>query len=218
MIRVVMVDDHALVRAGLRMILEKQPDIEVVGEADDGEPGLQLIRKLKPDLALVDLHMPNVSGIEVTERVRRGKLATRIVILTMASDAPFPRRLLEAGASGYLTKGCPTDELVKAIRQVADGRRYLGADVAQQLALGNAFGNGMSPFGGLSTRELEVAMMLAQGMAAKQIGVHLKLSEKTVATYKYRLFDKLGVDNPVALAHLAHTHGLLDDRTRALSD
>ena len=217
MIRVVMVDDHALVRAGLRMILEKQPDIEVVGEADDGEPGLQLIRTLKPDLALVDLHMPNVSGIEVTERVRRSKLATRIVILTMASDAPFPRRLLEAGASAYLTKGCPADELVKAIRQVADGRRYLGADVAQQLALGNAFGNGTSPFGGLSTRELEVAMMLAQGMAAKQIGVHLKLSEKTVATYKYRLFEKLDIDNVVTLAHLATAYGLMDKPRQGLA-
>ncbi|MBN8884882.1 MAG: response regulator transcription factor [Rudaea sp.] len=197
MIRIVMMDDHALVRMGVRLILEKQPDMEVVGEAEDGDVGLQQIRKFKPDLALVDLHMPNVNGIEVTERVRRSKLSTRIVILTMASDAPFPRRLLEAGASGYLTKGCPADELIKAIRQVADGRRYLSADVAQQLALGNAFGSGKSPFDELSTRELEVAMMLAQGMAAKQIGDRLKLSEKTVATYKYRLFDKLAIDNVV---------------------
>lgn len=211
MIRVVIVDDHALVRAGLRMILEKQPDIEVVGEADDGESGLQLIRQLRPELALVDLHMPNVNGVEVTERARRGKLDTRIVILTVASEGPFPRRLLEAGASGYLTKGCPADELVKAIRQVADGRRYLSADVAQQLALGNAFGTAGSPFDGLSTRELEVAMMLAQGLAAKQIGERLKLSEKTVATYKYRLFEKLAIDNVVTLAHLATAHGLVGE-------
>jgi len=217
MIRIVMVDDHALVRAGLRMILEKQSDIEVVGEADDGEAGLQLIRNLKPDLALVDLHMPNVNGIEVTERVRRSKLATRIVILTMASDAPFPRRLLEAGASGYLTKGCPADELVRAIRQIADGRRYLSTDVAQQLALGNALGNGESPFEELSTRELEVAMMLAQGMAAKQIGDRLKLSEKTVATYKYRLFEKLAIDNVVTLTHLATAHGLMDKPRHGVS-
>ena len=217
MIRIVMVDDHALVRAGLRMILEKQADIEVVGEADDGEAGLQLIRNLQPDLALVDLHMPNVNGIEVTERVRRSKLVTRIVILTMASDAPFPRRLLEAGASGYLTKGCPADELVRAIRQIADGRRYLSTDVAQQLALGNAFGDGESPFEELSTRELEVAMMLAQGMAAKQIGDRLKLSEKTVATYKYRLFEKLAIDNVVTLTHLATAHGLMDKPRHGVS-
>ena len=210
MIRIVMMDDHALVRAGLRMIIENQSDMEVVGEADDGEAGLQLVRQRKPDIALVDLHMPNVNGIEVTERVRRGKLNTRVVILTVAADAPFPRRLLEAGASGYLTKGCPADELLKAIRQIADGRRYLGADVAQQMALGNAFGNDASPFDELSTRELEVAMMLARGLAAKQIGDRLKLSEKTVATYKYRLFEKLDIDNVVALAHLAAAHGLMD--------
>ncbi len=218
MIRIVMMDDHVLVRAGLRMILEKQPDMEVVGEADDGESGLQLIRKLKPDIALVDLHMPNVNGIEVTERTRRGKLSTRIVILTMAGDAPFPRRLLEAGASGYLTKGCPAEELIRAIRQIADGRRYLSADVAQQLALDSALGNGGdSPFDGLSTRELEVAMMLAQGMAAKQIGDRLKLSEKTVATYKYRLFEKLAIDNVVTLAHLATAHGLMDKPRQGVS-
>ena len=212
-----LVDDHAVVRTGLKTFFDLQPDIEVVGEADDGEAGLQLIRNLQPDLALVDLHMPNVNGIEVTERVRRSKLVTRIVILTMASDAPFPRRLLEAGASGYLTKGCPADELVRAIRQIADGRRYLSTDVAQQLALGNAFGDGESPFEELSTRELEVAMMLAQGMAAKQIGDRLKLSEKTVATYKYRLFEKLAIDNVVTLTHLATAHGLMDKPRRGVA-
>lgn len=208
MIRVVLVDDHALMRTGLRMILEKQPDMEVVGEAEDGEPGLALIKRLQPQVALVDLHMPRLSGIEVTERVRRTKLSTRIVILTIAGEAPFPRRLLEAGASGYLTKGCPAEELVRAIRQVADGRRYLSADVAQQMALGN-LANSDTPFAELSTRELEVAMMLAQGLTAKQIGVRLKLSDKTVATYKYRLFEKLAIDNVVTLAHLATLHGLM---------
>jgi len=214
MIRIVMVDDHALVRAGLRMILEKQADIEVVGEADDGEAGLQLIRNLQPDLALVDLHMPNVNGIEVTERVRRSKLVTRIVILTMASDAPFPRRLLEAGASGYLTKGCPADELVKAIRAVAGGRRYLSADVAQQLALESTSGATASPFDELSARELEIAMMLARGRSMPDIAERLKISAKTVATYKYRLYEKLNVDNVVTLSHLAAVHGLVENAAR----
>lgn len=212
MIRVVLVDDHALMRTGLRMILEKQPDMEVVGEAEDGEPGLALIKRLQPQVALVDLHMPRLSGIEVTERVRRAKLSTRVVVLTIAGESPFPRRLLEAGASGYLTKGCPAEELVRAIRQVADGRRYLSADVAQQMALGN-LANSDTPFADLSTRELEVAMMLAQGLTAKQIGVRLKLSDKTVATYKYRLFEKLAIDNVVTLAHLATLHGLMDAGT-----
>ncbi len=214
MIRIVLVDDHALVRTGLRMILEKQPDMEVVGEAEDGEPGLALIKRTHPQVALVDLHMPRLSGIEVTERVRRAKLSTRVVILTMAGESPFPRRLLEAGASGYVTKGCPAEELVKAIRQVADGRRYLSADIAQQMALGN-LANSDTPFADLSTRELEVAMMLAQGLTAKQIGERLKLSDKTVATYKYRLFEKLAIDNVVTLAHLATLHGLMDAGARA---
>ncbi|MBS0488307.1 MAG: response regulator [Proteobacteria bacterium] len=208
MIRIVLVDDHALVRTGLRMILEKQPDLEIAGEAEDGERGLALIRQTKPDVALVDVHMPGVSGIEVTERVRRLKLATRIVILTIVDEAPFPKRLLDAGASGYLTKSCPADELVRAVRKVADGQRYLGGDIAQQLALATMDGDA-SPFEDLSARELEVAMMLAQGRAAKLIATHLHLSEKTIATYKARLFEKLGIDNVVALAHLASAHGIL---------
>lgn len=208
MIRIVLVDDHALVRTGLRMILEKHPDMEIAGEAEDGERGLALIKQAKPDVALVDVHMPGVSGIEVTERVRRSKLDTRVVILTMVDEAPFPKRLLDAGASGYLTKSCPADELVKAVRKVADGQRYLGGDIAQQLALATMEGDA-SPFEDLSARELEVAMMLAQGRAAKLIASHLHLSEKTIATYKSRLFEKLGIDNVVALAHLASAHGIL---------
>ena len=106
---------------------------------------------------------------------------------------------------------------VRAVRQVADGRRYLSPDVAELLALGALDGNNASPFDALSTRELDVALMLAQGQDMQHIAKHLKLSAKTVATYKYRLFDKLGIDNPVALAHLAHLHGLLDNRARALT-
>jgi len=208
MIRIALVDDHALMRTGLRMILEKQPDMEIVGEADDGERGLTLIKQTQPDIALVDVHMPGISGVELTERARRAKISTRIVILTVASEAPFPRRLLEAGAWGYLTKGCPAEELVKAIRQVADGKRYIGADVVQQLALATMDGD-ESPFQKLSARELEIAIMLSQGHKANTIAKRLHLSEKTVATYKARLFEKLGIDNVVALANLASVHGLL---------
>jgi DNA-binding NarL/FixJ family response regulator len=214
MIRIILIDDHALMRTGLRLILDKQLDMEVVAEADDGEPGLALIKKLAPDVALVDLHMPGVSGIEVTERVRRSKLATQIVILTVAGEAPFPRRLLDAGASGYLTKGCPAEELLKAIRTVASGRRYLAADIAQQLALESRRDPATTPFDELSARELEVAMMLARGRKMPDIADRLKLSAKTVATYKYRLFEKLNVNNVVTLAHLASMHGLMDSGTK----
>lgn len=208
MIRIVLVDDHNLMRTGLRMILEKQPDLEIAGEAEDGERGLALIKHVKPDIALVDVHMPGISGVELTERARRAKLATKIVILTVASEAPFPRRLLEAGASGYLTKGSPAEELLKAIREVADGKRYIGNDVAQQLALATMDGE-RPPFEKLSARELEIAIMFAKGLRANEIARRLHLSEKTIATYKARLFEKLDIDNVVALAHLAAVHGLL---------
>jgi two-component system, NarL family, invasion response regulator UvrY len=216
MIRIVLVDDHNLVRTGLRMILEKLSDIDIVGEAEDGEQGLSLIKRARPDIALVDVHMPGFSGVELTERVRRAKLETRIIILTMAGEAPFPRRLLDAGASGYLTKGCPADELIKAVRQVADGRRYIGSDIAQQMALESMSGN-ESPFEELSARELEVAMLLAQGYAAQTIADRLSLSPKTVATYKYRLFEKLNIENVVALANLMNLHGLTESGSRAVA-
>jgi two-component system, NarL family, invasion response regulator UvrY len=211
MIHIAIVDDHALVRTGLRLILEKQTGMQIVGEASDGESGYALIRQLKPDVALLDVHMPGVSGLEVTERVRKARLPTKIIILTMMDEAPYPRRLLEAGASGYLTKAGPADELVSAIRQVADGRRYLAADVAQQLALEKTQGDGNgSPFAALSARELEVAMMLAGGHEMPDIAGRLNLSVKTVATYKYRLYEKLEVNNEVTLTHLAMLHGVLD--------
>jgi len=211
MIRTVLIDDHELVRTGFRMILAAQADITVVGEAADGENGLALIRRERPDVALVDVHMPGLSGVELTERVQRAKLPTRIIILSMVSDSPFPRRLLEAGAGGYLTKGCAAEELLRAIRQVATGRRYLAQHVAEQLALNALDGHGSgSPFETLTARELEVAMMLAQGREMRDIAQVMNLSAKTVATYKYRLFDKLHIDNTVALAHLAGQHGLID--------
>ncbi|MGA9343162.1 MAG: response regulator [Rhodanobacteraceae bacterium] len=215
MIRIVLVDDHELVRTGFRMILAQQPGIELVGEANNGAAGLALIRREQPDVALVDVQMPQLSGIELTDRVRKAKLATRIIILSMLNEAPFPRRLLEAGASGYLTKACPAEELVRAVRQVADGRRYLSPDVAELLALSALDGGQGSPFESLSVRELDVAMMLAQGQDMQDIAKRLNLSPKTVATYKYRLFDKLNIDNTVALAHLAHMHGLLESRSQA---
>lgn len=211
MLRIVIVDDHELVRTGYRLILEQQPDIKVVGEAADGEQGLALLRKLEPDVAIVDLHMPGVSGIEVTERVRKLNLKTRIVIVTMVSESPLPRKLLEAGASGYITKACPAPDLLRAVRQVADGRRFLAAGIAESMALDVIDGSRQSPFEQLSSRELEVALMLARGQDMQAIAERLSLSAKTVATYKYRLFEKMNIDNAVALSHLAGLHGLLDN-------
>lgn len=210
MIHVVLIDDHELVRTGFRMILGQQPDIEIVGEASDGEQGLAMLRRLTPEVALVDVHMPGISGLEVTERARKLKLPTRIVIVSMASESPLPKRLLEAGASGYITKACAAAELLRAVRQVADGRRYLTPAIAEMMALATLGGAPRSPFETLSTRELEVALLLARGLPLQTIAERLSLSPKTVATYKYRLFEKLEIDNSVTLAHLAQVHGLMD--------
>ena len=217
MISVVLIDDHELVRTGFRMILQQPADMEVVGEAGTAEEGLHLIRALRPDVALVDVHMPGMSGVEMTERVVRAKLATRIVVLTVVEDVRFPRRLLEVGALGYLTKGCSSEELVTAVRHVALGRRYLAPGVAQQLALATLDGEG-SPFDSLSSRELEVAMMLVRGLPLTSIAKHLSLSPKTVSTYKQRLLDKLKVDHVIGLAHLMTAHGISDARMQAPVD
>ncbi|MDP1697503.1 MAG: response regulator [Xanthomonadaceae bacterium] len=209
MIRVFLLDDHSLVRTGFRMILSYETDMEVVGEAASGEEGLPLIRQLKPDVVVCDLHLPGVSGLEVTERVRRWDQGSRVIIVSVQDEGPMPRRLLEVGASGYLGKGGEASELLKAIREVAQGRRYLAPQLAQRLAL-DAMVGGESPFDGLSPRELEVAMLLCQGKRLEDIAQRLKISAKTVATHKYRSFNKLGVEDVMALSRLALQYGAIE--------
>lgn len=211
MISVVLVDDHELVRVGFRMILENESDIEICGEAGSAEEGLHLIRAKQPDVALVDVHMPGMSGLELTERAVRADLPTRIVILTVVNDARFPRHLLDAGAYGYLTKSCGPAELLTAVRKAAARQRYLAPALAQKLAL-STLDSDDSPFDVLSSRELEVAMMLVRGQSLSAIGDQLSLSPKTVSTYKQRLMEKLEVEHVVGLAGLMTKHGLLDSR------
>jgi DNA-binding NarL/FixJ family response regulator len=207
MIRVYLVDDHALVRTGFRMILASEVDMEVVGEAADGEEALPQIRKLKPDVVICDLHLPGVSGLEITERIVRGDYGSRVIIVTVQEDGPMPRRLLDAGACGYLGKGCDASELLRAVRDVARGKRYLGSNVAQKLALDHQSG---SPFDSLSKRELEVSMLVCQGIRMEDIARRLNLSPKTIATHKYNSFEKLGVHDSIALSRLASQYGLVE--------
>jgi two-component system invasion response regulator UvrY len=209
MIRVYLIDDHELVRTGFRLVLSQQPDISVVGEAGSGEEALAAMRALQPDVVLCDLHLPGVSGLEVTERIVRGDWGMRVIVVSVQEDGPMPRRLLEAGASGYLSKGAPAPELLRAIRDVARGKRFLGTSIAQQLALGSLASEG-SPFDLLSPREIEVAMMLVQGLRMADIGKRLNLSAKTIATHKYNLFQKLGLDGVAGLTRLALQHGLIE--------
>jgi two-component system, NarL family, invasion response regulator UvrY len=206
MIRVFLLDDHALVRTGYRLIFGPQIDIEVVGEAASGEEGLPQIRKLRPDVVICDLHLPGISGLDITERLIKGGI-TRVVIVSVHEDGPMPKRLLDAGASGYLGKACEAEELLRAVREAARGRRYLGGSIAQKLALGS---DRTSPFDQLSPRELEISLLLCQGLRAEEIARRLSLSGKTVATHKYRLFEKLGIKDTIALSRMAMQHGISD--------
>ncbi|KRG44728.1 two-component system response regulator [Stenotrophomonas pictorum JCM 9942] len=207
-VRVFLIDDHALVRTGIKMILGGQADIEVVGEAESGELALPQIRQLKPDVVLCDLHLPGLSGLEITERIIKGKHGTRVIIVSVLEDGPMPQRLMEAGASGYVGKGGDAQELVKAIRDVALGRRYLANSIAQNLALAK-IGPG-SPFDELSRREMEVALLLIQGYRQEEIARRLSLSAKTVNTHKTRMFEKIKVQDNIALARLAAQYGIVD--------
>lgn len=208
-VRVFLIDDHALVRTGLRMILGGELDIEVVGEAECGEEALPAIRKLKPDVVLCDLHLPGLSGLEITERIARGRYGARVIVVSVLEDGPMPKRLIEAGAVGYVGKGGDAGELVRAVRTVAGGRHYLGNSIAQHLAL-SGLGNMATPFDRLTPREMEVAMLLIQGMKQRQVAARLSLSAKTINTHKSRLFEKLQINDMVALARLAGQYGVVD--------
>jgi two-component system, NarL family, invasion response regulator UvrY len=208
-IRIFLVDDHALVRTGMRMILAGEADIDVVGEAESGEEALPQIRQLKPDVVLCDMHLPGISGLEVTERIVKGQDGTRVIVVSVLEDGPIPKRVIEAGASGYVGKGGNSEELLSAVREVARGRRYLASGVAQNLALAGLAGNS-TPFDALSPRELEVAMLLMQGLRQEDIAKRLSLSAKTVNTHKSRLFEKLEIQDNISLARLAQQYGLSD--------
>ena len=210
-IRVYLIDDHALVRTGMKMILAGELDIEVVGDAESGELALPQIRKLKPDVVLCDLHLPGLSGLEITERITHSDLTAKVIIVSVLEDGPLPKRLIEAGACGYLGKAGDANELLRAVRDVARGKRYLGSNVAQNMALSNVAGNSnASPFDELSPRELEVAMLLVQGLRQEDIAQRLSLSAKTINTHKTRLFQKVGIQDNIALARLCTQYGLLD--------
>ncbi len=209
-IRVFIVDDHALVRTGFALILGGEPDIEVVGQAESGEEALPQIRRLKPDVVLCDLHLPGISGLEVTERVVRGDYGARVIVVSVLEDGPMPRRLLDAGACGYIGKACDAAELLRAVRDVARGKKYLATAIAQGMALASLQGSDASPFDTLTPREMEVALLLNQGLRQEAIARRLSLSPKTINTHKSRLFDKLGIRDSIALARLVGQYGLAD--------
>lgn len=210
MISVVLVDDHQLVRSGIRRLLEDVEQISVGGEAASGEEALKLVKEIRPDVVLMDVNMPGIGGLEATRKLLRVDENLRIIALTVHVDEPYPTRLLEAGALGYLTKGCNAEEIVAAIKAVNRGERYIGADIARQMALAGLSGMTKNPFDRLSQREVQVMMMITHGHRVQEISDVLCLSPKTVSTYRYRLYEKLGVDNDVELTHMAIRHDMID--------
>lgn len=211
MIRLLLVDDHELFRSGLRSVLAEAGDIEVVGEVGDGEAAVDFVRKTPPDVVLMDISMPGIGGIEATRRIVHARPDVRVIAVTALSEDPFPGQLLDAGAMGYLSKGCPADELFRAIRDVMRGNHYISSDVAQKLALGKMVNQAEdSPLKKLSPREMQVMMMIVQGQGNQEISDALFLSPKTISTYRHRLYEKLDVGNDVELTHYAIRHKLIE--------
>ncbi|GLK62425.1 UvrY/SirA/GacA family response regulator transcription factor [Azotobacter vinelandii] len=211
MIRVLVVDDHDLVRAGITRMLADIDGLQVVGQGSSGEEALKKARDLKPDVILMDVKMPGIGGLEATRKLQRSNPDIKVIAVTVCEEDPFPTRLMQAGAAGYLTKGAALDEMVQAIRQVFAGHRYISPQIAQQLAL-KAFQpqQSGSPFDLLSEREIQIALMIANCEKVQSISDKLCLSPKTVNTYRYRIFEKLSINSDVELALLAVRHGMVD--------
>jgi DNA-binding NarL/FixJ family response regulator len=205
------VDDHDLVRMGITRMLADIDGLEVIGQADSGEEALRLVRELRPDVVLMDVKMPGIGGLEATRKLIRSYPDLKVVAVTACEEDPFPTRLLQAGAAGYMTKGAALEEMVQAIRQVFMGQRFISPQIAQQLAL-KSFQptENASPFDLLSDREIQIAMMIAGCQKVQSISDKLCLSPKTINTYRYRIFEKLAINSDVELALLAVRHGMVD--------
>jgi two-component system, NarL family, invasion response regulator UvrY len=209
MIRVLLVDDHAVVRTGFRLLLQSQPDINVVAEAQSGEAACQMYAELTPDVVVMDLGMPGMGGLEALRRIRARNPAARVLALSAHDDPMHARRALREGALGFLSKRSAPEALIEAIASIAAGRRYLDPDLAQKLALAEIEGATRSPIEQLSEREFEVFIRLAGGATVQKIADDLKLSASTIGTHLYNIKQKLGVVNQSELTLLAIRHGLI---------
>lgn len=210
MIHILIIDDQALVRTGLRYILDKSKHIGKVSEASSGEAALDRKKRFRPDIILLSVNLPGLTGFEITRKLKRIYRQAKVIILAEHAKPPYPARLLDAGASGYLTRDCEAEELLLAIKTVASGHRYIGNSAAKQLALSMLPGSHGSPFEGLSAREMEVMLKLTDGNRIPDIASLLCLSPKTVSTYKYRILGKLGARSEVDMMRMAMRYGLVE--------
>ena len=210
MINVLLTDDHELVRTGIRRLLEDSKQVKIVGEAECGEDSLQLAQSLNPDVILMDVNMPGIGGVETCRRILQRNPKQKIIVLTVHDEQTFPKRLLEIGAKGYLTKDCGIDEMIKAIKQVNSGGSYIASSIAQQLALSLLPGNDANPIDRLSRREFQVMLMISQGLTNVEISDKLCLSPKTISTYRLRVLEKLDAHNEVDLIKIAVEQGMVE--------
>ncbi|CAN1508419.1 CitB Response regulator containing a CheY-like receiver domain and an HTH DNA-binding domain [Methylophilaceae bacterium] len=208
-INVMLVDDHAVVRMGFKMLLETDADIKVVCEAESGEQAIQRYMEFKPHVVVMDITMPGIGGLEAIERILAKDSAAKILVLSAHEDSVHPKRVLNAGAMGYLTKRSAAEEMIKAIRVVASGKKYLEAGVAQQMAIQQLSGD-QNPVDVLSPREFEVFMALAKGKTTNEIAETLFLSPRTVGTHLYNIKQKLNANNSAEIALIAMRSGLLE--------
>jgi two-component system invasion response regulator UvrY len=209
-VKVLLVDDHHLVRTGLRRIIDGELDLEVAAEAATGEEALKLTRTLAPDVVLMDLNMPGMGGMEAARLILGINPAVKVLGVSVHLEGAYPRRFLEAGCHGYLNKGCSAEELIAAIRAVAQGRRYISHDVAHHLAMEHVGARGQLPLEALTQREMQVLRLLAQGRTVHEVAADLHINVKTVYTYRHRLQTKLDARSAVELTHVALRHGLID--------
>lgn len=213
-LRVFLADDHMVVREGLKSLVNAQPDMQVVGEADNGDAAWRAARELSPDVLVMDVSMPDMNGAEATERLRRECPQVKVLALTVYEDRSYLRQMLDAGASGYVLKRAVTDELVRAIRTVAAGGSYVDPTLAGSL-VSSYFNQGTTergaPAGELSERESQVLRLIAWGYSNKEIGWKLNISSKTVDTYKLRLMEKLNLRSRTDIVRYAMRQGLLQE-------
>ncbi|HEX3124090.1 MAG TPA: response regulator transcription factor [Rhodanobacteraceae bacterium] len=209
-IRIMLVDDHAVVRVGFRMLLNATSDIEVVDEADSGEAAYQRYPDVRPDVVVMDLAMPGIGGIEAVRRLLSRDAQARVLILSAHEDTAHLKRVLKVGALGYLSKRSAPEDLIGAVRAVAAGRIYLDADLARKLAVQDLGGGTAGPVEALSEREFTVFIQLARGQSVNQIAETLCLSPNTVGTHLYNIKQKLGAANQAELALIAVRNGLIE--------